>query len=889
MPALDRPELLAQITESTERSRVTLLRAPAGYGKSTLVGRWLSGRDERSIWIGCAAASADTLWKYTAQRLAQTLGTEAPTPDFPLGSVRELISEVDHPLVLVFDDYHRVTTPENDQLISELAEINPHVVFLVLARRVRVLDGPLVTSRTRVRVFGARELSFRAEEADEFIALHGLDDDPRLRAALRDAAGWPLATRAALGPARTHAPGDAGPAEPDGADGIDPRVELQRFALNHLEIVDDTGRHVLLAASLLDGISFGLLERFTGVAGPELRQTVHELLELGVLTSTSNGAGTDFSCHPAVRVAFAMRSERSFSRERRVELVRGRAAELEQAAPFTAFKLFCTIADHDRAESLLIRNFVTLTDEADELLAYLRGLPDAVLATHPAYVSARFILETGDPSVPSSTLSRLFELLRAGVRERLAEPPPLSGAEHAERRSATIAQCMVLSRLAGDLDAAYASARELESLIVASPDVELTGPEGAAELEGAAAAPGAAPVYHREIALTALGVGDLEGARRNWELLLGHAETRIRKPQDPHPRDTRTVTDTVSGQRWRLAALSGLAFTEMLEGRMDRCAALLAEFDACSDETGASAPASTWVVGEIARAHLAYARADDSLLQRALERLTPLRDRVESWPVLLIGEAETVRSQRGAEWALAQMQARLEQDGLGAAHRTPMWQQCIGGYQTMLTIAVGDLAGASKLLSALDPEDPGTRLERARLALFSLDDTQALLLAQQTSGALTVRRHADRALITAVAAWGCGRTQEAFDALAAAGELVRQHALASLLWGLPHDELRRLAEAARDAGVCDLVPQVDAVPIAARCRRHERLTEMELRTLEAVAVHRSISSTADALFVTSATVKKHLNAVYRKLQSRGREEAILQATRMGLLAAAHAD
>ncbi|WP_449281060.1 hypothetical protein [Leucobacter sp.] len=896
MLALDRPQLLAQITESVERSRVTLLCAPAGYGKTTAVARWLSGRDEQSLWIGCAAANAETLWKYVAQRLALTLDVEIPTPDFPLSSVRELIAAVDRPLVLVFDDYHHTTTPENDQLIAELADGNRLVTFIVLARRVRVLNGPLVTSRTPVRVFGPRDLAFSSEEAEELAAMHGLRDDGRLRAAMRDAAGWPLATRAALGPARAidEDGTGSGSAAADRAESIDPRVELSRFALNHLEIVSDTGRRTLLAASLLDGISFGLLERFTGVAGPRLRETVHQLLELGVLTSVSDGAGTEFHCHPAVRPAFALRSERSLSHEERVGLLGGRAAELDHVAPFSAFKLYCAVSDHDRAETLLVRSFVTLTDEAEEILPYLRGLPESVLVAHPAYVSARLFLETGDPSVPSSTLARLFELLRAGVRTRLAEPrsatPDGIAADlPVEHRLATIAQHMALCRLAGDLDAAYDGARELEARIASAHGAE-GGEAALAEPPGSTPTPGAAPIYYREIALTALGAGDLEGARRNWEQLLAHAEAVLERPPGDHSRDTaRTVTDTVSGQRWRLAALNGLAFTEMMEGRMTRCAELLAECDAFSEATGAAAPASTWVVGEIARAHLAYESADETLLRRALERLTPLRDRVEAWPMLLIGEAEVVRSQRGVEWAMAQMQAMLDRDGQNPRHRTRMWHQCIGVYRAMLSTALGDLAGAGQLLASLDPDEPGTRLERARLALFALDDMQALLQVQQISGAVTVRQQANRTLITAVAAWGCGRVQEAIDALAAATELIREHTLTSLLWGLPYESLRSLAEAARDAGACDLLPEIDAVPAAARCRRYERLTEMELRTLEAVAVHRSIGSTAEALFVTSATVKKHLNAVYRKLQSRGREEAILQATRMGLLSPAAAD
>ncbi len=892
MLILDRTDLLAQITESVERSRVTLLCAPAGYGKTTAITRWSSGRDERSLWIGCAAANAETLWKYVAQRLSKTLDAEIPTPDFPLSSVRELITAIDRPLTLVFDDYHHVTTPQNDQLIAELAECNPLITLIVLARRVRVLNGPLVTSRTPVRVFDAHDLAFSPEEARELAAMYRLRDDGRLRSALRDAAGWPLATRAALGPAHAldGAEVEPGSATADRIESIDPRVELSRFALNHLEIVSDTGRRILLAASLLDGISFRLLEQFTGVVGPRLRETVHQLLELGVLTSASDGSGTEFHCHSAVRPTFALRSERSLSPEERAGLLRGRAAELDHVAPFSAFKLYCAVADHDRAESLLIRSFVILTDEAEEILPYLRGLPETVLAAHPAYVSARLFLETGDPSVPSSTLARLFELMRIGVQARLAAADGDAANLPIEQHLATIAQHMALSRLAGDLDAAYDCARALEDRIASTTSLEVSETVKLTETANTAPAPGAAPIYYREIALTALGVGDLEGARRNWDRLLAHADAALEKPLDDHLRDAaRTVSGKLSGQRWRLAALNGLAFTAMMDGRMALCAELLSECDAFSEATGATAPASTWVVGEIARAHLAYELNDDSLLRRALERLTPLRDRIEAWPMLLIGEAEVVRAQRGVEWAMVQVQAMFDRDGRNPRHETRMWRQCVGSYRAMLSTARGDLAGAAELLAALDPDAASTGLERARLAHFALDDMQALLLVQQISGTITVRQQTDRALITAVAAWGCGRTREAVDAFAAAAELMREHRLTSLLRGLPHESLRTLAEAARDAGVCDLLPELEAVPTAARCRRYERLTEMELRTLEAVAVHRSIGSTAEALFVTSATVKKHLNAVYRKLQSRGREEAILQATRMGLLSAAPAE
>ena len=58
---------------------------------------------------------------------------------------------------------------------------------------------------------------------------------------------------------------------------------------------------------------------------------------------------------------------------------------------------------------------------------------------------------------------------------------------------------------------------------------------------------------------------------------------------------------------------------------------------------------------------------------------------------------------------------------------------------------------------------------------------------------------------------------------------------------------------------------------------------MELQTLRTIAQHDTIPTAAATLFVTPATVKKHLNSVYRKLQVRGRDDALLRAGRMGIL------
>ena len=147
----------------------------------------------------------------------------------------------------------------------------------------------------------------------------------------------------------------------------------------------------------------------------------------------------------------------------------------------------------------------------------------------------------------------------------------------------------------------------------------------------------------------------------------------------------------------------------------------------------------------------------------------------------------------------------------------------------------------------------------------------------------TKRQLLDLTLIAAVAAWGCDRRDESLDALGKAASMLSSHGNTTALRYLPHAPLLEIAEAARAAGVCDIVDLVHAVPLPTRTHRYEQLTPTELRALAAIAEHGSTTEVARALFIAPATVKKHLAAVYRKLQVNGRDEAILSASRMGLL------
>ncbi|MBN9613401.1 MAG: helix-turn-helix transcriptional regulator, partial [Actinobacteria bacterium] len=197
---------------------------------------------------------------------------------------------------------------------------------------------------------------------------------------------------------------------------------------------------------------------------------------------------------------------------------------------------------------------------------------------------------------------------------------------------------------------------------------------------------------------------------------------------------------------------------------------------------------------------------------------------------------------------------------------------------------IRNLVVAERLLNGLDSEAPQIQVERARLALFSGDDVQALLLAQSVGDASTTKRtRLARCLVSAVAAWNCGKRQEALLAMSHVAPLLLEGYRPSSLWNVPYGALHEVAIAARDEGICDVVEMIDAVPEQARAARYGRLTDMEQRTLQAIAEHRSANDAAQALFVTPGTVKKHLASVYRKLAVNGRDEAILRAARMGII------
>src|SRR5919202_456110 len=114
-----RPRLIERLNEGLHR-KLTLISAPAGFGKTTLVGEWVAGCDRPTAWLSLDEGENDPT-RFLAylvaalQTIAPTIGAgvlgviQAPQPppiESLLTALLNDITTVPDDFTLILDDYH---------------------------------------------------------------------------------------------------------------------------------------------------------------------------------------------------------------------------------------------------------------------------------------------------------------------------------------------------------------------------------------------------------------------------------------------------------------------------------------------------------------------------------------------------------------------------------------------------------------------------------------------------------------------------------------------------------------------------------------------------------------------------------------------------------------
>jgi LuxR family transcriptional regulator, maltose regulon positive regulatory protein len=163
---------------------LTLISAPAGYGKTTAVVAWLEGCGHQSAWLSIDESDNDlsvflsyflgalrrTLPTFGAELDRMVRGTSSPSAKSFVNSLNAELDNLEEDIILALDDFHEI---HNDSVLDLFRQLmtHPHpALHLVLVTR-RDPRLPLNTWRARTQLveIRARDLRFNLEETRNFL------------------------------------------------------------------------------------------------------------------------------------------------------------------------------------------------------------------------------------------------------------------------------------------------------------------------------------------------------------------------------------------------------------------------------------------------------------------------------------------------------------------------------------------------------------------------------------------------------------------------------------------------------------------------------------------------------------------------------------------------
>jgi LuxR family maltose regulon positive regulatory protein len=400
-----RPRLLQKLDEGLRAGRrLTLVSAPAGYGKTTLVTEWLHSLQTRDTdraftWLSLDDDDNDParFLAYLVAALrkvdcecAQAIDSVLQSPQLPppIAFMTALINEISAHVpgfVLTLDDCHLVTAPIIYDMLDFLLDNMPPRMHLICITRA---DPPLSLSRLRARgeltEMRADRLRFTADETTLFLThVMGLDLTPQQIGALgARTEGWAAGVQlAALSLQSLHHDDDV-------AEFVEAFAGSYRYVMDYLveQVFSHQPPHVqsfLLQTSILDRLSGPLCDALTGQTDGQ--ETLERLEQINLFTVP---LGHDRRWYRYHRLFADLLRDRLQRAQPQVipELHRHASRWYEGNEMLAqAFAHALAAEDHDTAARLVEQAGEPLLrrGELGTLLRWIEGLPDDLVRSRP--------------------------------------------------------------------------------------------------------------------------------------------------------------------------------------------------------------------------------------------------------------------------------------------------------------------------------------------------------------------------------------------------------------------------------------------------------------------------------------------------------------------------
>jgi LuxR family maltose regulon positive regulatory protein len=879
---LPRPVISAQLDAATARD-LTLVCAPAGFGKTTALAEWAhtsrrpvawltldeGDNDATRFWSNIAAALCPPAFDATTHAPAE-FGSAASEPS--IRTVAALLTRAGEQLVLVLDDYHLIDAAPVHAAVTDLVERLAPRLRIVIAGRA---DPPLPLGRLRARgqlaEVRAADLAFTADQTAALLReVAGIAlADTSIAALAERTEGWAAGLQLATLSLQERADPDAFVAAFSGTH----RHVLDYLAGEVLDRQSDDTVTFLLDTSVLDQVSGPLADAVTGRHdGQQMLERI-ERANLFLVPLDDDRAWWRY--HHLF--ADLLRARLRHRHPERVAALHRAAADWwdhngASVAPTPwrsadpAIRHAVAAQDHERAARLIERHFDATFRRGEEttLGRWLGALPSDVAEARPRVVLIQAFLSlfAGGLDEGRRLVDKVEHAARRGIDEQFAP----SAGRHASLVANVPAAIAVLhiqiAWIQGDADGIRAHGSAAQAALTAD-DVGLAFITGdylamAAWMDGrvvdaerelralAAATQRTASSYQTAWPRFVLGrvlltQGRLAEAERAFaaaarDLPLGHTGlAKIAYQRDDLTRAMQEAAAGVDGCR-RLAhalplaeSLATLAWIRHAAGDASGALDALDEAARALPSRGITAlldPVPTM------RVRLLLARGD---VDEAARWITAHGwDRSDDLRYTRLREHLAVARTRLAQGRPHEAEALLSRLRVRAVaqHRTGDVIE-IQALRALALAAQNDEAAALATLR----EAVTLAADAGHVRVFTDEGaTMADLLAR-----LYTRRDEDRA---------DGRTDEHTAAL-----------------------LRAFGAASADRGTRGGTASGLVVP----------LTDREVEVLERLAAGRSNQQIASELFVALVTVKKHVSHILDKLGAANRTEAVARARALGLL------
>lgn len=833
------------------RTALTIVRAPAGYGKSALLASWLQTRSTSGrlpVWVAAPDPSSSTAayWSMVLRRCSQSGIAISATPTDSYTDLLAALAESDRSVQLVLIRPDRIPNAELESQLIELVSRCHHLDLVVTLSGLTLFPEPYLLDIDHTLI-GADDLLFSIEDTRVFF---GLSDITLLAGEAEQitatTGGLPALVRSTVAVVK------ALPQQDRREDLLE--LNLQRAINKYIQekmLADsDVADHrefitTCATARTLDvDTARHLFE--SGESREHIRGRLLLLETIGAFSRIETEAEETWELAPAVRRSIlALQAQSGIDPAQQMSLLAH--YRLDSGRHASALNYAVEAHDWQLVVHIIEHHWVTMiSDNLDTIRSALQRLPQKAVGKNVAVNAGRNLYTmhmTKNVSLVDTTPTSPEELRALGA-----------GDSAKDALSVGCVQSIML-RMAGEYEQAAETTRRLSQLsrsaLENNPDdvtaqlpimhlqwgitFQLNGRFGESTIEMRTAYRGGQSQGADYIAINAAG-----SAAMNWAI----------------------VGEPLQSQRWT-----------QLEYR--------------NPDTHDRLRSMVKVSGLVARTLASLDTLDFVAADEALTALGHAAEKEELWAFVVYAHCQYALARRDTFSALSLLHRAVD------AHQKHLKPGSFAGplmrsTEIDLTLALGDGNKASALAAEIDDpaDNPWTLTSVARLRQKAGQNEAAVALCHQFdwAGESYPRAQMETLLVQAVAHYQLGEHRRAAETWSKACSIADQTGNLRSFSTIARPDIDQLESLAKTNSSA-LAQFLKVIPAESfpQSLQIVTLTERERTVLSLIDAGLSSAAMADKLFVSVNTIKTQLRTMYRKLGAHNRKEALTRARELRLL------